>query len=236
MIVLWEDTGFFARAVFGLLGFLLIAGLCVLLDGMRRQRALARQARTVATDFWQAPNLYEAVTRLESDSAYRRIAQTGLEAATHVDGKLTDRIGTSEWIALSLDRAVRELSDSLCGRAGALALIAPVSVSVGLGGVTYILAESVAGLTARAGPEEFAPGVGEALWVGTLALVVAVTATAGYSWLMQRTARATGRMQEFAAEIRALLLSADRSIFNEKADVPVQLPPRDRIRAGTAAH
>jgi hypothetical protein len=68
--------------------------------------------------------------------------------------------------------------------------------------------------------------------MSTLGVVVAVTAAVGYGWLMQRNAEATGRVREFAAAIRALLLSADRPVFNEDGETPVPLPPRDRIRAG----
>ncbi len=229
--VLWEDADVVTRSVLVLLGALLIAGLYILLDGLLRQRTLARQARTVASDFWAAPNLYEALKRLEPDSAYREVAKKGLDAATHLDGRLTDRIGTSQWIALSLDRAVRELSESLHGRAGVLALIAPAAVATGLAGMTWTLAEAFVELAARDTPDTLLLNVGEALFIVALGLVVAVTAAVGYAWLIQRNAQATNRVGEFAAAVRALLLSADRSTINESSDRPVPLPPRDRIRA-----
>ena len=57
-------------------------GWYILIVKLWEQYKLMREARDVRTAFWKAPSLKEAA-RLDKRSAYRYIAETGLEANEH---------------------------------------------------------------------------------------------------------------------------------------------------------
>src|SRR5882724_9664437 len=91
----------------------------------RRQRL---QAIAAEREFWDAPNLTDAIGRLKGGSnPFRALAETGKQAYEYHEvnkTRLSGAIGTSEWITESLQRT----ADTIIGRMQAGL---PVLASVG---------------------------------------------------------------------------------------------------------
>ena len=82
------------------------------------QRKLKQSAKIVEKQFWTAPSIKDGVERLKKGDDFRMIAEDGLRAASHHEGRLTDRIDLHEWITMSLQRAVDQVNSKLQVRPG----------------------------------------------------------------------------------------------------------------------
>ena len=81
-----------ARSVLVLLLIMSLASWYVMLTKLWDQRKLKKSARVVEKQFWTAPSVKDGVERLKKGDDFRGIAEDGLRAASHHDGRLTDRI------------------------------------------------------------------------------------------------------------------------------------------------
>lgn len=206
LALFWAHTDLVARSTLLCLAFMFVGGAYVLLRRSWDQQLVLRTARTVSHGFWTAPNLYEAVRGLESHSAFRAIAEEGLEAANHKEGRLTDRIGASDWIAMSLQRSVRGVHDKLQHGLTFLETVGSTAPFIGAFGTVWGIHRA---LTASNSAGELAIPVGAALGITAIGLAVAVLARLGYRWLSGRNKTAIDAIRAFAEGIQALLLSAD---------------------------
>ena len=78
----------------------------IMLTKLWDQRKLNQSAKVVEKQFWTAPSVKDGLERLKKGDDFRMIAEDGLRAAAHHDGRLTDRIDLHEWITMSLQRSV----------------------------------------------------------------------------------------------------------------------------------
>ena len=78
----------------------------IMLTKLWDQSKLKKSAKIVEKQFWTAPSVKDGVERLKKGDDFRLIAEDGLRAASHHDGRLTDRIDLHEWITMSLQRSV----------------------------------------------------------------------------------------------------------------------------------
>ena len=65
---------------------------------------LKQSARTAEKQFWSAPSVKDGVERLKKGDPFRAIAEDGLRAVSHHEGRLTDRIDMNEWVTMSVQR------------------------------------------------------------------------------------------------------------------------------------
>ena len=103
---LWVGGDLIARSVLILLAIMSLASWYVILTKLWDQRKLKQSARVAEKQFWTAPSIKDGVERLKKGDDFRLVAEDGLRAASHHDGRLTDRIDLHEWITMSLQRAV----------------------------------------------------------------------------------------------------------------------------------
>jgi len=160
----------------------------------------------VEKQFWTAPSLKDGVERLKKGDDFRAIAEDGLRAASHHDGRLTDRIDLHEWITMSLQRAVDGVNSKLQGGLGLLATIGATSPFVGLFGTVWGIMNSFIGISKSQTTNlaVVAPGIAEALLATAFGLVAAIPAviiynhfsrvTKGYLELVSRSSGAAGRL------------------------------------------
>ncbi|HLF09955.1 MAG TPA: MotA/TolQ/ExbB proton channel family protein [Gammaproteobacteria bacterium] len=219
----WTHSDLVARSTLLCLAIMLIGSAYVLLRRLWDQQIVLRNAQTVNSRFWTAPNLYEAVRSLESQSAFRAIAEDGLEAATHREGRLTDRIGADEWIAMSLQRSVAAVNDKLQQGLKLLETVGSAAPFVGLFGTVWGIHRA---LTDAAAEVSVAVAVGAALVMTVVGLAVAVLAMLGVSWLSGRNETAIAAVNEFADHVQAVLLSADVSL---DTGLPSRRSPVSRV-------
>jgi biopolymer transport protein ExbB len=184
----------------------------VILTKLWDQRKLKQSARVVEKQFWTAPSLKDGVERLKKGDDFRAIAEDGLRAASHHDGRLTDRIDLHEWITMSLQRAVDGVNSKLQGGLGLLATVGSVSPFVGLFGTVWGILNALVGIgiAGQASIDKVAGPVGEALIMTALGLFVAVPAVMGYNWLLGRNKILQDALRNFASDLHAYLVSGAR--------------------------
>jgi biopolymer transport protein ExbB len=209
---LWAGGGLISRAVLILLVLMSLSSWYVILTKLWDQRKLKQSARVVEKQFWTAPSLKDGVERLKKGDDFRTIAEDGLRAASHHDGRLTDRIDLHEWITMSLQRAVDGVNSKLQGGLGLLATVGSVAPFVGLFGTVWGILNALVGIgiAGQASIDKVAGPVGEALIMTAVGLFVAVPAVMGYNWLLGRNKLLQDALRNFASDLHAYLVSGAR--------------------------
>jgi biopolymer transport protein ExbB len=195
-----------------LLVIMSLASWYVMLTKLWDQRKLRQSVRVVEKQFWTAPSVKDGVEHLPIGNDFRYIAEDGLRAASHHEGRLTDRIDLHEWITLALQRATEEVNGNLTNGLSFLATVGSTAPFVGLfGTVMGILNALIAiGIAGQASIDKVAGPVGEALIMTAIGLFVAVPAVMGYNWLLGRQKALQDSLRNFAGDLHAYLVSGAR--------------------------
>jgi biopolymer transport protein ExbB len=210
---LWAESGIVIRATLIVLVVMSLASWYVILTKLWDQRRVRKSYKEVEKNFWVAGNLRDGIAKLSGkDNAFRMIAEDGVRAAQHHEGRLTDQIPLHEWITASLYRSVDSVANRLQGGLAILATTGSVSPFIGLFGTVWgiynaliaISMEGQASLDKTAGP------IGEALIMTAIGLFVAVPAVMGYNWLLRRNKDIIEKLRYFAADMHSYLVSGAR--------------------------
>ncbi len=212
LAALWAGGDIIARSVLILLLIMSLASWYVILTKLWDQAKLKKSARVVEKQFWTAPSLKDGVDRLKKGDEFRLIAEDGLRAASHHDGRLTDRIDLHEWITMSLQRAVDGVISKMTNGLGLLATVGSTAPFVGLFGTVWGILNALVGIgiAGQASIDKVAGPVGEALIMTAIGLFVAVPAVMGYNWLLGRNKLLTDALRNFASDLHAYLVSGAR--------------------------
>lgn len=212
LAAMWNSGDLVSRGVLLVLAVMSLASWFVLLTKLWDQRKLKQSARTVEKAFWSAPSIKDGVERLKKGDDFRNIAEDGLRAASHHDGRLTDRIDLHEWITISLQRAVDAVSSKLQGGLGLLATVGSTAPFVGLFGTVWGILRALLTIAQQGQPtiDKVAGPVGEALIMTAFGLFVAVPAVMGYNWLLARNKALTDALRSFTSDLHAYLVSGAR--------------------------
>src|SRR5689334_8035230 len=212
LAALWSTGDIIARAVLVLLLIMSLASWYVMLTKLWDQRKLKQSARVVEKQFWTAPSVKDGVDRLKKGDDFRGIAEDGLRAASHHDGRLTDRIDMNEWVTMSLQRAVDTVNSKLNTGLGLLATVGSTAPFVGLFGTVWGILSALVGIgiAGQASIDKVAGPVGEALIMTAIGLFVAVPAVMGYNWLLGRNKLLQDALRNFASDLHAYLVSGSR--------------------------
>ena len=210
---LWTNGDYISKGVLVILAVMSFGSWLIFILRMIDSIVIMRHARTATNRFWETPNLHEGMEKLEPSSAFRAIAESGLKAADHHDGRLTDRISINEWIEMSLQRAVTKAGNDLQSGLSFLATVGSTSPFVGLFGTVLGILHALigSGIAGQASIDKVAGPVGEALIMTAFGLAVAVPAVLFYNYLIARNKVALDRLRDFAADIQAVLLSNDEA-------------------------
>src|SRR3984885_2393970 len=229
---LWAGGDLVARSVLILLAIMSLSSWYVILTKLWDQRKLKQSARVVEKQFWTAPSLKDGVERLKKGDEFRAIAEDGLRAASHHDGRLTDRIDLHEWITMSLQRAVDAVNSKLQSGLGLLATVGSVSPFVGLFGTVWGILNALVniGIAGQASIDKVAGPVGEALIMTALGLFVAVPAVMGYNWLLTRNRTLQESLRNFAADLHAYLVGGARVGGNDMGGTRPAAAPAAALR------
>src|SRR5271154_3373049 len=209
---LWVGGDPIARSVLILLAIMSLASWYVMLTKLWDQSKLKKSAKVVEKQFWTAPSVKDGVERLPKGDEFRNIAEDGLRAASHHDGRLTDRIDLHEWITMSLQRAVDGVNSKLSSGLGLLATVGSTAPFVGLFGTVWGILNALVniGVAGQASIDKVAGPVGEALIMTAIGLFVAVPAVMGYNWLLGRNKGLQDSLRNFASDLHAYLVSGAR--------------------------
>ena len=212
LMALWAGGDIIARSVLILLLIMSLASWYVMLTKLWDQRKLKQAARVVEKQFWTAPSLKDDVDRLKKGDDFRAIAEDGLRAASHHDGRLTDRIELNEWITMSLQRASEQVQSKMHLGLGLLATVGSVAPFVGLFGTVWGILNALVsiGIAGQASIDKVAGPVGEALIMTAIGLFVAVPAVMGYNWLLGRNKVIGDALRNFTGDLHAYLVAGAR--------------------------
>ena len=199
----WVSLGTLA-----ILGIMSMGSWYILIVKLWEQYKLMREGRDVRNAFWKAPSLREGATRLDKRSAYRYIAETGLEANEHHEGALTENIDLNTWVTMSVQRSVDAVQARTQDGLAFLATVGSTAPFVGLFGTVWGIyhALTAIGIAGQASIDKVAGPVGEALIMTAIGLAVAVPAVMGYNWLIRRNKVAMDAVRTFGADLHAVLL------------------------------
>jgi biopolymer transport protein ExbB len=229
---LWAGGDPIARGVLIILLLMSLISWYIILTKLWDQGKLRRASKLVEKNFWTAPSLKDGVERLPKNDDFRGIAEDGLRAASHHDGRLTDRIDLHEWITLSLQRSVEHVNGKLQGGLSFLATVGSVSPFVGLFGTVWGILNALVsiGIAGQASIDRVAGPVGEALIMTALGLAVAVPAVMGYNWLISRNKSLQDKLRNFASDLHAYLVGGARVGGNDMGGTRPAAAPAAALR------
>ena len=202
-----------SRAVFVILIIMSAMSWFTMFTKWLDQVRLNKQYEEVKKGFWSAGSIREGIERLKGkDHAFKMIAEDGLRATEHHEGRLTDQIPLHEWVTMSLQRSVDQVNSSLSKGMSFLATVGSTSPFVGLFGTVYGILKALTsiGAAGQASIDKVAGPVGEALIMTAIGLFVAVPAVLGYNWLLGRNKRLMELLRYFNSDLHAFLISGAR--------------------------
>lgn len=213
ILALLTESDNVIRGTFVILVIMSLASWYIILTKLWDQRRMRRSYKEVEKGFWTAGNVRDGIAKLTGkDNAFRLIAEDGMRAAQHHEGRLTDQIPLHEWITVSLYRSVDSISNRLQSGLAVLATTGSTSPFIGLFGTVWgiynaLIAISLAG---QASLDKIAGPIGEALIMTAIGLFVAVPAVIGYNWLLRRNKDIIEKLRYFAADLHSFLVSGAR--------------------------
>ena len=209
---MWNSGDIVARGVILLLLLMSLFSWYIILTKLWDQRRLKQSARAAEKQFWSAPSVKDGVERLKKGDNFRAIAEDGLRAVSHHEGRLTDRIDMHEWVTMSLQRSVDQVNSQMQKGLGFLATVGSSAPFVGLFGTVWGVMNALIaiGLAGQASIDKVAGPVGGALIMTAMGLFVAVPAVWGYNWLLGRNKVLQDALRNFAGDLHAYLVSGAR--------------------------
>ncbi len=207
---LWAQGDFVARGTLLILVLMSVGSWYILVTRLVASLKLAAEARSVRQSFFKAATLTAGVATLGAGSAFRYIAEAGINAREHHEGTLTEHIDRNTWITMSVQRSVDEVQSRLQGGLAVLATVGSTAPFVGLFGTVWGIyhALTAIGVAGQASIDKVAGPVGEALIMTAIGLAVAVPAVLGYNALVRRNKVTMDAVRGFAADLHGILLGA----------------------------
>jgi biopolymer transport protein ExbB len=211
LAALWGQGDFIARGTLIILVGMSLYSWFLILTKLWDQARMLRQARQANRDFWTGASLTDGLQKLTgSDNAYRTLVESGINASSHHEGKLTDKVPLAEWISGNLQRNVDRLNNELQGGLSFLASVGSTAPFVGLFGTVWGIYHALIaiGVAGQASIDKVAGPVGEALIMTAIGLAVAVPAVLGYNLLLRRNKAILDQYRYFTNDLYATLVSS----------------------------
>jgi biopolymer transport protein ExbB len=205
---MWRQGDWVSKGTLIILVIMSMGSWYIIFVKLWEQSKLGREGRAMGDSFWKAASLKEGASKLKPTSAYRYIAETGIQANEHHEGTLTENIDLNTWVTMSVQRAVDNVNNRLQDGLAFLATVGSTAPFVGLFGTVWGIyhALTAIGIAGQASIDKVAGPVGEALIMTALGLAVAVPAVMGYNWLLRRNKVLMETVRAFGADLHALLL------------------------------
>jgi biopolymer transport protein ExbB len=197
-----------AKITLTILAIMSMGSWYIIITKVYEQSKMGAQAKAAEKTFWKAPSVRQGAETLKANSAYRFIAETGLEASGKHEGMLGN-VDLNNWITMSIQRAIENVQSRTQDGLAFLATVGSTAPFVGLFGTVWgiVNALTAIGVAGQASIDKVAGPVGEALIMTAIGLAVAVPAVLGYNWLVRRNKSAMDRIRSFGADLHAVLLS-----------------------------
>ena len=223
LIPMWRDGNIVTRSTLIILVIMSLSSWFIIFMKVWDQRKLRNAASAAESKFWSSGSIKEGIERLPKGDTFRMLAEDGVRAASHHEGRLTDRIDMHEWITMSLQRSADNVTGNLNSGLAFLASVGSTAPFVGLFGTVWGILQALIsiGVAGQASIDKVAGPVGEALIMTAIGLVVAVPAVMGYNWLISRNKFVVDKVRAFTADLHAYLVSGARvATANSAAPAP----------------
>ena len=207
---LWAQGDFVSRGTLIILVIMSMGSWYILLTKLYESLKMSREAKSAQKTFFKSSNLSSAVESLKEGSAFRFIADSGIEASEHHAGTLTENIDRNTWVGMSVQRSLDDVQSRLQDGLAFLATVGSTAPFVGLFGTVWGIyhALTAIGIAGQASIDKVAGPVGEALIMTAIGLAVAVPAVLGYNWLVRRNKVTMEAVRRFSAELHGVLMGA----------------------------
>lgn len=209
LAALWAQGDAVAKGTLFILIIMSMASWYVIFTKLAEQSKLKKQAKMASDSFWNAGSVRQGADALEEGSAFRFIAEKGLEGASKHTGML-GTIDFNDWVTMSIQRAISNVQSRLQDGLAVLATVGSTAPFVGLFGTVWGIYHALVkiGMTGQASIDKVAGPVGEALIMTAIGLAVAVPAVLGYNWLVRRNKSAMEEVNAFGSDLHAVLLAS----------------------------
>jgi biopolymer transport protein ExbB len=209
---LWAQGDFVSRGTLIIMVIMSMASWYIIFTKLFEQRKLMKSAEAAAKSFWTAGSVKAGIGSLEEGSAFRFIAESGVNASEHHEGTLVEKIDLHTWVSMSVQRAMDNINSRLQDGLAVLATVGSTAPFVGLFGTVWGIyhALTAIGISGQASIDKVAGPVGEALIMTAFGLAVAVPAVMGYNWLIRRNKMAMERVRAFGGDVHNVLLAGKR--------------------------
>ena len=209
LAALWAQGDAVAKGTLLILVIMSMGSWYVIFTKLAEQSKLRREAKHAQDNFWSAGSVRQAADSLAEGSAFRFIAEKGLEGASKHDGML-GAINFNDWVTMSIQRAIGNVQSRLQDGLALLATVGSTAPFVGLFGTVWGIYHALVkiGMSGQASIDKVAGPVGEALIMTAIGLAVAVPAVLGYNWLVRRNKAAMEDIHAFGSDLHAVLLAS----------------------------
>lgn len=209
---LWSQGDFVSKGTLIILVIMSVATWYVGVVKILEQSRLMKEAKIARNQFWTSGTIIEGARTLDEDSAFRYLADEGIKASQHHDGKMTDTIDLATWVAMSIQAATDNINERLQGGLAVLATVGSTAPFVGLFGTVWGIyhALTAIGISGQASIDKVAGPVGEALIMTAIGLAVAVPAVLGYNWLVRRNKAALSEIRQFSSQLNMVLIGGKK--------------------------
>ncbi|MCW5663925.1 MAG: MotA/TolQ/ExbB proton channel family protein [Piscinibacter sp.] len=207
---LWAQGDFVAKGTLVILVLMSMGSWYILVTKLYESLKISGEAKAARASFFKAASLQEGAKKLKEGSAFRFIAETGIDAGEHHEGELTENIDRNTWVTMSVQRSVDEVQSRLQDGLAFLATVGSTAPFIGLFGTVWGIyhALTAIGIAGQASIDKVAGPVGEALIMTAIGLAVAVPAVLGYNWLVRRNKVTLDAVRGFAADLHGVLMGA----------------------------
>ena len=213
LAALWAQGDWVSRGTLIVMVIMSIGSWYIIVAKVFEQRKLLKSAEAAAKTFWGAGSVKAGIGALEEGSAFRFIAESGVNASEHHEGTLVEQIDKHTWVSMSVQRAMDNINSRLQDGLAFLATVGSTAPFVGLFGTVWGIyhALTAIGISGQASIDKVAGPVGEALIMTAIGLAVAVPAVMGYNWLIRRNKLAMERVRAFGGDLHNVLIAGRRS-------------------------
>jgi len=210
---LWAQGDFVSRGTLIILVLMSMGSWYILITKLYESLKISGEAKSTQRTFFNSPNLASAVETLKEGSAFRFIADSGLQASQHHEGALTENIDRSTWVSMNVQRSLEDVQSRLQDGLAFLATVGSTAPFVGLFGTVWGIyhALTAIGIAGQASIDKVAGPVGEALIMTAIGLAVAVPAVLGYNWLVRRNKVTMEAVRRFSGDLHGVLMGAKLS-------------------------
>ena len=128
---LWNQGDFVAKGTLMILIIMSMGSWYVIFTKFAEQAKINKQAREAQDNFWSAGSVAQGKDTLSEGSAFRFIAEKGLEGASKHTGML-GAIDFNDWVTMSIQRAIGNVQSRMQDGLAVLATVGSTAPFVGL--------------------------------------------------------------------------------------------------------